>query len=173
MTIEIIRPATMSEVEIVADLSARTFVSAYRALLPDEALADFVASAFSVEKTREEMSDPRNDFLLAFEGRKPVGYAMLREADPLFGVSGESPAELARIYLEEGVVGRGYGSALLTACLDSAIQSGHDILWLGVWEKNERAIRFYERTGFNRIGSLPFEFGDELHTDLLMARVTQ
>ena len=168
-----IRPATSGDVEIVADLSARTFVSAYKTMLPDEALGDFVDSAFSQNKIREEMDIPGSHFLLAYEGETLVGYAFLREAGPPTGVTGAKPVELARIYFEGHVTGKGYGSMLMNACIDRAIQAGYDVLWLGVWERNERAIRFYEKRGFVQVGSLPFVFGDQLHTDLVMARLLQ
>lgn len=165
-----IRPSTSSDVEIIADLSARTFVSAYKSMLPEEALGDFVVSAFSQNKIREEMDIPGSHFLLAYEGETPVGYAFLREAGPPIGVAGAKPVELARIYFEELITGKGYGSMLMNACIDKAIQAGYDVLWLGVWERNERAVRFYEKRGFVQVGSLPFVFGDQLHTDLVMAR---
>jgi ribosomal protein S18 acetylase RimI-like enzyme len=59
---------------------------------------------------------------------------------------------------------------LMNACIDKAIQDGHDVLWLGVWERNRGAIHFYEKRGFVQVGSLPFVFGDQLHTDLVMTR---
>jgi diamine N-acetyltransferase len=165
-----IRPSGLGDVETIAGLSARTFVSAYKSMLSEEALGDFVASAFSQNKIREEMDIPGSQFLLAYEGEKPVGYVFLRVAGPPAGLTGSKPVELARIYLEEEVIGKGYGTRLMDACLDLASQAGHDILWLGVWERNERAIRFYEKKGFVHAGSLPFVFGDQLHTDLVMVR---
>jgi GNAT superfamily N-acetyltransferase len=165
-----IRPATASDVATLTDLSARTFVSAYRALLPEQALLEFVASAFSLENIKEEINAPGSHFLLAYEGERPVGYALLREAGLPVGLTGRKPGELARIYLEEQVTGKGYGSKLMETCIDAAQRAGHDQLWLGVWERNERAIRFYEKKGFTRAGTLPFEFGGDLHTDLVMAR---
>jgi diamine N-acetyltransferase len=165
-----IRPAGLGDVETIAGLSARTFVSAYKSMLSEEALGNFVASAFSQNKIREEMDIPGSHFLLAYEGETPVGYALLREAGPPIGVTGANPVELARIYFEEHVTGKGYGSMLMTICTETAIQAGYDVLWLGVWERNERAIRFYEKKGFVQAGSLPFVFGDQLHTDLVMVR---
>jgi diamine N-acetyltransferase len=163
-----IRQAVSGDSNVIADLSARTFISAYQGMLHEEALQGFVRSAFSHEKIQEEMDLPGNQFLLAYEDETPIGYAFLREAGPPMGVQGEKPVELARIYLEEDVTGKGYGSRLMEACIELAIQSGYSILWLGVWEQNERAIRFYEKMGFNQAGTLPFLFGDDLHTDRVM-----
>jgi diamine N-acetyltransferase len=165
-----IRRANSGDANAIAGLSARTFISAYHGMLHEEALQEFVLSAFSLEKIREELDFSGSQFLLAYEGEKPIGYAFLRVAGPPAGLMGSEPVELARIYLEEDVTGRGYGTILMDACLDLARQAGHDILWLGVWEQNERAIRFYEKMGFVRVGTLPFMFGDDLHTDLVMIR---
>lgn len=165
-----IRQAMLSDVDIIADLATRTFKSAYESMLSGEALETFITSTFSQGSIRAELSDPTNKFLLAFEGSKALGYGMLREGHWPAGVTRSKPVELARIYLVEEVIGGGYGTALMKACLDTAEASGYETIWLGVWEENKRAIRFYEKWGFTRVGSHPFEFGDEVHTDLVMAR---
>ncbi len=168
-----IRQATSSNVETLAGLSARTFKSAYETKLPSDDLDSFVASTFSPERIREEMNDPTCKFLLAYEDGKAIGYAMLREINPPAGVTGPRPVELARIYLEDRVIGRGYGAALMKACLETAKEGGYETVWLGVWEENDRAIHFYEQWGFSMVGSHAFEFGGEIQTDLVMARSMQ
>jgi ribosomal protein S18 acetylase RimI-like enzyme len=64
--------------------------------------------------------------------------------------------------------GRGLGRALLSECADRACRDGCDVLWLGVWDGNDRAIGFYERLGLRRVGATQFRLGSELQTDLLM-----
>lgn len=83
---------------------------------------------------------------------------------------GPKPVELARIYLEDKVIGRGYGAALMQACLEAAREGGYETVWLGVWAENDRAIRFYEQWGFSLVGSHAFAFGGEVQTDLVLAR---
>jgi diamine N-acetyltransferase len=155
---------------LLAELSASTFKSAYRAQLTDKELDDYAASTFSLDSIDAELNDPACKFLLAYEGDTVVGYALLRTGIPPNGVNGGKPVELARIYLTEDVIGRGYGTALMEACLKTAHQDGYETIWLGVWEKNERAIRFYEKYGFSTVGSIAFEFGREVQTDLVMVR---
>ena len=158
------------DVEILADLAARTFKTAYEGKLRGDALNSFVASAFSREKVREEMNDPACIFLLAEEDGQAIGYAMLREIEPPTSVIGRSPVELARIYLDDKAIGRGCGAALMQACLKSAGKSGNETIWLGVWEENDRAIRFYQQWGFTVVGSQTFDFGGEKQTDQVMMR---
>lgn len=165
-----IREAGPRDAASLADLSARTFKSAYRSKLSERELDDYVAATFSLSRLQDELNDPACRFLIAHEGGMPVGYALLRDSDPPAGVTGPEPMELARIYLIEAVIGKGYGTALMEACLKAARENGHMTIWLGVWDANDRAIRFYEKWGFTVVGSLAFEFGDELQTDLVMSR---
>jgi diamine N-acetyltransferase len=165
-----LRKANASDVLLLTELSARTFQSAYRAQLTDKELEDYVASTFSLDMIQGELNDPACKFLLAYEGDTAIGYAMLRTGDPPDSVMESKPVELARIYLTENVIGRGYGTALMDACLKTALQDGYETIWLGVWEKNDRAIRFYEKWDFKMVGSIEFEFGDEVQTDLVMVR---
>lgn len=165
-----VRTATPEDVEIISGLAIRTFKSAYETQLPGEALDNFIASVFSTDRIREELNHQNNTFLLAVEKSEVIGYAMLRVGPHPNPVTGSKLVELARIYLDEKVIGRGYSSVLMKACLESAKAQGYGTLWLGVWEKNERAVRFYEKWGFTKVGSHEFEFGDEVHTDLVMAR---
>jgi ribosomal protein S18 acetylase RimI-like enzyme len=76
--------------------------------------------------------------------------------------------EIRRIYVLQESVGRGVGSKLMSASLDEARQHACDIAWLGVWEKNQRAIDFYRRWGFREAGSHIFLLGDDPQTDLIM-----
>jgi diamine N-acetyltransferase len=76
--------------------------------------------------------------------------------------------EVARLYTLEKVWGTGLGQLLLDAAIDFGRQEGKTWLWLGVWEHNARAIRFYEKNGLRIFGSHPFPFGDEIQNDWLM-----
>jgi diamine N-acetyltransferase len=60
------------------------------------------------------------------------------------------------------------GSKLMSASLDEARQHACDTVWLGVWEKNQRAIEFYRKWGFRQTGSHIFSLGDDPQTDLIM-----
>ena len=95
---------------------------------------------------------------------------MLREGKAPVAVTGTEPVELVRIYVENDIIGAGYGAALMNACLEEAKKNGHRTIWLGVWEKNLRAIRFYRRWGFTKVGTKEFLLGSDLQNDHIMAR---
>ena len=76
--------------------------------------------------------------------------------------------ELCRIYCETAWQGCGVGSKLMQATHDQARAQGAETLWLGVWERNPRAIAFYERWGFRDVGSHIFVVGSDPQTDRIM-----
>ena len=116
------------------------------------------------------MAEPSTIFLLAYEDCKAVGYVMLRVSKKPMVVIGPKPVELVRLYIEEEIIGKGYGSALMNSCLKEAKKNGRRTIWLGVWEKNLRAIRFYEKWGFTKLGTKEFVLGSDLQNDHIMAR---
>ena len=67
--------------------------------------------------------------------------------------------ELVRLYADQEVIGKGYGWVLMEACLEEAHGAGYRTTWLGVWEGNDRAIGFYTKWGFLRVGSREFVLG--------------
>lgn len=99
-----------------------------------------------------------------------LGYAMMQEAEPPATVIGSRPIELVRIYVEKDIIGRGYGAALMEACLETARTNGNEPIWLGVWEKNRRAIGFYEKWGFEKNGMKTFVLGNDLQNDHIMVK---
>ena len=99
---------------------------------------------------------------------QPAGYAKLRtgHADP--SVTGPEPVELERLYVGRHVIGSGVGAALMQASLDAAQAAGHRTVWLGVWERNARAISFYVKWGFRIVGEHTFMLGTDAQRDLIM-----
>ena len=76
--------------------------------------------------------------------------------------------EIRRIYASQYYLGKGVGKELMQAAISEAQQRGCDCLWLGVWEKNQRAIHFYKKWGFREVGTHTFSLGDDLQNDLIM-----
>lgn len=166
----VIRKVTIEEVQLVAETGTRLFREAFGPQNKPEDIAQYLASAFSVEQITSELEDPDSVFLLATEGEKVVGYARMKKGDPPPCIQGENPVELVRIYVDQTCVGRGYGASLMQRCLQEAKEKGGGAIWLGVWEKNERALDFYKRWGFRVKGSYTFKLGKDMQTDLLMER---
>src|SRR5690606_32728126 len=133
-----------------------------------EDMASYLAETFTVRVTEEELGDPAATFFIAFRGDAAVGYAKLLSATRAEGLTGNNPIELKRIYLVERVWGTGIGKQLLEHCIDAAKVKGADTIWLGVWEENERGLRFYRKHGFEKVGTITFPYGNTVGINQVM-----
>ena len=165
-----IRYANGGDNVLLAEFGAQAFYDSFAADNKPENMAAYLAAAFGPEKQAEEIADPASVFLIAEAGGEMVGYARLKESQPPASIAGRRPVELVRIYSSKAWIGKGVGAALMRACLDEAARRGYDAIWLGVWERNERAQEFYRKWGFEEAGTQAFQLGDEVQTDLLMQK---
>lgn len=165
-----IRRATASDAALVAELGRRTFTDTFASDNTPEDMAAFLAATFGPELQRRETEDPAVAVLLAERAGSPVAYAMLREGEAPEGVTGPAPIELARFYVDRSGHGQGIAARLMACVLETAAARGARTLWLGVWERNARAIAFYRKQGFEDVGSHAFVLGSDIQTDRLMQR---
>ena len=167
-----IRSANSADLESIRTLSINSFCSAFADENNGDDIAAYVRETFSVEALRGELASRDNTFLLLFlpAQESPVGYAKLRDGTTEPSVSGERPVELERLYLDGAAIGRGFGSALMQASLDTAVGQGYKTIWLGVWEHNGRAIAYYKRWNFETVGSHDFQLGSDAQNDWIMMR---
>jgi ribosomal protein S18 acetylase RimI-like enzyme len=168
----IIRQATLEDAKLLTDLSYTTFWDAFAhhpKNAPDD-LAHYMRQAFNIDQISAELADPQSIFLIASVDEMPAGYAKLILDSIEEGVTAERPVELSRLYSHQEYLGRGVGQNLMDACFDRGRDDGYDVMWLGVWEFNPRAQRFYEKNGFRVVGKHTFVLGSDPQTDLLMQR---
>ena len=129
--------------------------------------------SFNKELLMAEVSAPGNIFLLAYPGKESkevIGYARLRENNNPDALKGLPTLEIARIYVVTNSIGKGVGKALIQRSLSIAKEKGKEIVWLGVWEKNQKAIDFYTSWGFEKFGDHQFILGDDVQNDWLMKK---
>lgn len=165
-----IRTATAADVDLLYRLGLETFSETFSRDNAPSDMAIYLAKAFSPEIQSAEVADPGSRFLIAEEGSETVGYARLQAGPSPPEVGGATPIEIARLYSRSAWIGRGVGGVLMRACLDTAERLGCDTIWLGVWERNRRAIAFYEKWGFRQVGTHEFLLGNDPQTDWLMTR---
>jgi GNAT superfamily N-acetyltransferase len=126
--------------------------------------------AFSLEQISGELLDANSSFIIASVDGQPAGYAKLIFESTEPDIIAEWPVELARLYSHQRYLGQGVGQVLLDECISKAKGANRDVVWLGVWEYNPRAKRFYEKNGFRVVGSHTFQLGSDPQTDLLMQK---
>ena len=164
------RIATLNDAGLLSELGATTFRETFVEDNTQEDMAAYLSENFTPERLEQELADPLATFLIAELSEKPIGYAKLHLSDPDSRVSGAFPLELVRLYVLAEHIGQGAGATLMTACVHLAESRGHDTLWLGVWERNLRAIHFYHKWGFERVGSHIFQLGSDAQTDLILQK---
>lgn len=165
-----IRFAALQDADLLAKIGSETFSDTFSAQNTPENMTAYLAFAFSPEIQAAELAEPGSVFLIAEMEGAPVGYARLKAGSSEPCVKAGHAIELVRIYARAAWLGQGVGAALMQACLEEAARLGGDVLWLGVWERNPRAIRFYQKWGFAQIGTHVFQMGDEPQQDWVMAR---
>jgi ribosomal protein S18 acetylase RimI-like enzyme len=165
-----IRFATAEDAELIADLSRKTFYETFGSVNTKENMEKFMNEQFTREKLIKEVTEPGNTFLLAFDGEVPVGYVRMREGKKFPEFEDKDSIEIARIYAVNTYIGTGVGQQMMRQCIFIAKELKKEILWLGVWEKNSRAIAFYTKWEFEKFAEHDFLLGDDLQKDWLLMK---
>lgn len=171
-----VRVASVRDAAMLATLGARTFEETFAAENRPEDMAAYMAYAYGEDQQRRELMSAGTTFLIGEIEGTPAAYAYVRPAPfPAGAVTDVAPSfgsalELVRFYVDAPFHGQGIAALLMDAVVAEATRRGAAALWLGVWERNARAIRFYEKSGFRDVGSHPFQLGGDLQRDRLMAR---
>jgi ribosomal protein S18 acetylase RimI-like enzyme len=166
----VIRAAAATDAAALAELAERTFNETFAADNRPEDIELHAAQAYGESQQEREILDPDIATLMVEVGGHLAGYAQLRSGEPPTCVAGESPIELWRFYVAREWHGRGIAQALMLKVESVASGRGGRTLWLGVWERNERAKAFYNKNGFSRVGSHVYMVGTDAQTDLIMTR---
>ena len=130
----------------------------------------YVAEHFGPALQEAELRDPRPITLVAEADGRAAGYAQLASGAAPPVVTGPAPIEIVRFYVDSPWHGRGVAQTLMGAAVAAARTAGSRTLWLGVWERNARAIAFYRKCGFADVGTQVFVLGSDHQRDLVLAR---
>ncbi len=164
-----LRPAIISDVQIISVLGLTTCYEAYFEIDPSADLAEYCVNFFNLEQITAELNDPNSTFLILEVNDKAVGYAKLREGKKIECLKGKNAIEVQRIYLLEKVKGKNLGKMLMDKCLAVGKAKGYEMLWLGVWDKNIAAQQFYQKIGMTNIGTTDFSDGKNQFLNLVYA----
>ncbi len=166
-----IRRAAVADAGALAELAARTFNDTFAGSNTAADMATHNARTYGVEIQRAEIAAPSIRTLIAERDGHAIAYAQLREESTPACVTTRPAIELWRFYVDKTTIGRGVAGELMAAVLDEAAGSSVRSIWLGVWERNPRAIAFYRKCGFSEIGSHRFQLGGDLQNDLIFERL--
>lgn len=165
-----ITKAGIADAAKLTELSVTTFVETFAADNRKEDMDRYIEEAMSIAKITEELLDRDSTFFIARYHDEVVGYAKVGSGQKTEAKGLAAPIELERIYVLKQYAGMKLGAALMELCVAYATAHGHKTMWLGVWEHNHRAVKFYKQWGFEFFGSHPFRLGNDIQTDQLMKK---
>lgn len=161
---------TTEDLDLLRDFSIRTYHETFAALNTPENMQAYLDEAFEVNKLRSEFNDPNSDFFFLYCNDMLAGYLKLNEAPSQTDINDPTSLEIERIYISDEFQGAGLGRYLMEQAIAIATDRKKTYAWLGVWEKNEKAIRFYKKNGFYEIGTHTFMMGEDAQTDFVMRK---
>ena len=167
-----VRPATVADVPVLAEVAAATFALACPPHVTQESVDTFIRTVLSTQRFEEYLADDLRDLFLAQDETGPLGYAMVvagepADADVRSALTHLPTVELSKIYVLPRSHGTGAARELMAAALDRARALGAVSVWLGVNQLNQRAQRFYAKSGFTQVGTKRFLVGDSYEDDFV------
>ncbi|MBT8307409.1 MAG: GNAT family N-acetyltransferase [Maribacter sp.] len=156
------------DLELLVQISKTTFSDAFRADNDPDDFKAYLNAAFSKSKLTEELVNPCTSFYFVFDDNNLVGYFKLNINEAQSDLKRDDSIELERIYVIQEFQGQGIGKRILDYAKRLAAKTTKTFLWLGVWEKNKAAIKFYEQNGFSKFGMHPYYVGKDKQMDWLM-----
>ena len=165
------RACNIEDLDDLVEISRVTFVDAFEKVNNPEDFRNYLSKAFSIEKIKSALLDTNTQFYFAYLNDSLVGYFKLNEREAQTESFEDNTLELERIYVLQDFQGKQIGKAMLYKTIAIAKTKKASFLWLGVWEKNKEAIKFYERYGFKKFMTHPYLIGKDKQTDWLMKLV--
>ncbi|WP_430410542.1 GNAT family N-acetyltransferase [Kordia sp.] len=165
-----IKKVTIQEATQLQKIGRETFVETYASMNSAANLNAYVEDNFSLEKLKTELASEHSEFYFALLDDIIIGYLKINFRQSPSEINRENTLEIERIYVYNEFHGKKVGQALCEKAIAISTHKKVAYIWLGVWEKNPRAIRFYEKNGFKQFDTYIFELGNEKQTDFLMKR---
>lgn len=165
-----IKRVTVPEILLLHEISTTTFRETFAAVNPAKDMKKYLEENMSVEKLTAELRNKNSAFYMALQGNIIVGYLKINFGQAQQELQNDHAVELERIYVRKEFQGNHVGQSLFEKAIQIAQEKNADYIWLGVWEKNLKAINFYKKNGFTVFDEHIFMLGDDVQTDIMMKR---
>jgi ribosomal protein S18 acetylase RimI-like enzyme len=149
-------------------ISRKTFTEAFAHLNSPDDMQAYLADHLTVESLSEELANANSEFYFAIENNEPIAYFKINTGNAQTDLKEANGLEIERIYVLQNYQGKKLGHDIITACIKIAMQKNKAYVWLGVWEHNVNAIRFYQNNGFVVFDKHSFRLGNDMQTDIMM-----
>lgn len=163
-----IRKVSPGEIDRLQQIGRETFSETFYPVNSKEDMEEYLAKSFKREKLEAEMADINSEFYFAISENKVIGYLKINLGKSQTEIKDDKAMEIERIYVLKEFQGEKAGQKLYEKAMEISRQRNVDYIWLGVWEKNFRALGFYKKNGFEEFDRHIFKLGDKEQTDLMM-----
>lgn len=165
-----ITPISIEDYKSVQLIARETFFETFASSNSELDMQNYLAESFSDYKVKEELSNVESMFYMALANNVPIGYLKINVGKAQTELRDPTSLEIERIYVKAAYHGQRIGQLLFEKALGIAQQTNKKSIWLGVWEKNPKAIRFYEKNGFVLFDKHIFKMGEDEQTDVMMRK---
>jgi ribosomal protein S18 acetylase RimI-like enzyme len=165
-----ITEANINDAELLRTLAEETFNETYAGLNSEEDMEHYISTNFNIDSVKAELSTIGSHFFIVWDAAEAIGYIKLNTGEVQTELQDPSSLEIERIYVKAKYHGKKIGQLLYEKAVLVARQMDKNSIWLGVWEHNPKAIRFYEKNGFVAFDTHLFTLGAEIQTDLMMRK---
>lgn len=166
-----VRRVTLNDIEALAQIGKQTFEQTNSDTSSADNMVKYMEEGFSVDKLTEEVRNIASHFYFATLHEQVIGYLKLNTGTSQTVALDDKALEIERIYVLAAYHGQKVGQFLYNKALQVAEERKYSFVWLCVWEKNSRAIRFYEKNGFIAFDKKFFKLGEEEQNDILMKKI--
>lgn len=160
----------LADLDKLQNLSRQTFTETFSDCNTAENMNIYLAESFNISKLTNELNNPDSEFYFASNSEKVAGYLKLNFRTAQTELNDLNSIEIERIYVLKEFQGKKVGQTLFETALKIARETNCPYIWLGVWEKNDKALSFYRKNGFVEFDRHIFRIGYDQQTDLLMKR---
>jgi len=163
-----IKKVSLSDIDELRSISRQTFLETFADGNTESDMKKYLDENLSNDKLVGELIILDSEFYFASIQNKVIGYLKINFGQAQTELKDQKSLEIERIYILKEFHGKKVGQILFDTALQIASKIKADYLWLGVWEKNFRAINFYKKNGFVEFDKHIFKLGDDEQTDIMM-----
>lgn len=163
-----IKKIGLEQLVLLQEIGRTTFLHTFSTTDTEENMEIYLEHAFSAEKLTAELENPNSEFYFATQNEVVIGYLKVNFGTAQTELQDANSIEIERIYVLQDYHGKQVGQLLFEKAIAIAKSNAYEYVWLGVWEENHRALRFYTKNGFVAFDSHIFLMGDEAQTDIMM-----
>ncbi|WP_430602056.1 hypothetical protein IGJ02_002266 [Enterococcus sp. DIV0724b] len=163
-----IKKITLNDLAALRALSIKTFTDTFAKDNTPEDLKEYLDQAYTEEKLANELQNQDSEFYFIYSNEQLSGYLKINVNEAQTETIEEDALEIERIYIDSNFKRLGLGKMLYHKAIERAKELNKTSIWLGVWERNFSAMKFYHKMGFIQVGQHSFYMGEDEQIDLIM-----